>query len=222
MYNLVNPMYAGNINQYGLGSFIKSAGKAIGKTAKKVGQGIVDYGHDTILTTADNALGLVGAGSVIDAGSYRTKLGGKVSDFTSEVLAPIAGQVAATALGGPMAGMALGQVQGGISGALNQPEEVQMPNQIVDMTGTGNQAKAYMNANYAVNPAQLGYAYGGFLDSSDLNTFNEGGTHEANPYGGIPFGMGSNGKMNTVEEGEVSVDIDRDTKYIFSNRLKID
>ena len=53
-----------------------------------------------------------------------------------------------------------------------------------------------------------------------LNSFNGGGTHEQNPYGGIPVGQGPNGKMNTVEEGETSYDF-LDDKYIFSNRLKI-
>jgi hypothetical protein len=41
-----------------------------------------------------------------------------------------------------------------------------------------------------------------------------GGTHEQNPYGGVPMGMGQNGKPNTVEEGEVKFG-----DYMFSNRL---
>ena len=49
-----------------------------------------------------------------------------------------------------------------------------------------------------------------------LTEFKEGGSHEENPLGGIPQGMGSNGKMNTVEEGET-----RRGDYVFSDRLKI-
>jgi hypothetical protein len=54
----------------------------------------------------------------------------------------------------------------------------------------------------------------------NLNQLNVGGGHHENPYGGIPQGMGANGKMNTVEEGETSYTFD-DGKYIFSNRTII-
>lgn len=51
-----------------------------------------------------------------------------------------------------------------------------------------------------------------------LNAYNNGGLHETNPNGGIPQGTGSNGKPNTVEEGESSYDF-KDGKFIFSNRI---
>lgn len=54
-----------------------------------------------------------------------------------------------------------------------------------------------------------------------FNSYNEGGLHENNPNGGIPLGMGSNGKLNTVEEGETSYDFE-DGKYIFSDRIGFD
>lgn len=68
-------------------------------------------------------------------------------------------------------------------------------------------------------------AYGGSLGksnsvSNDLNEFRTGGTHEQNPLGGIPQGQSSNGKMNTVEQGETSHMIDG-KKFIFSNRIII-
>ena len=44
--------------------------------------------------------------------------------------------------------------------------------------------------------------------------YNEGGTHEENIHGGVPVGMGANGKMNTVEEGETKFN-----DYVFSNRF---
>lgn len=50
-----------------------------------------------------------------------------------------------------------------------------------------------------------------------LTEFNSGGSHEQNPMGGIPQGMGENGKMNTVEEGETKA-----MGYVFSDRLEID
>lgn len=56
------------------------------------------------------------------------------------------------------------------------------------------------------------YDGGGFLDE-----FNSGGSHEQNPLGGIPIGIGANGKPNVVEEGET-----RNGDYIYSDRLTLD
>ena len=88
---------------------------------------------------------------------------------------------------------------------------------------------SYQNSvNELQNPTANGYANGGqmgdnmgtsLINPTDVNYFGEGGSHEENPNGGIPQGMGSNGKMNTVEEKEVSIQMDKDTKYIFSDRL---
>lgn len=50
--------------------------------------------------------------------------------------------------------------------------------------------------------------------NKELNSFNTGGSHQENPNGGIPIGMGSNGKMNTVEEGETKMG-----DFIFSDRI---
>src|SRR5690606_6723366 len=70
-------------------------------------------------------------------------------------------------------------------------------------------------------------AYGGTSDNNQykyggLNSFNVGGLHSQNPYGGIPQGVGSNGKINTVEQGETSMHIKDIGKFIFSNRVNID
>jgi len=62
-------------------------------------------------------------------------------------------------------------------------------------------------------------AMGGFLNqhgAQDIIPIENGGTHEENPYGGVPMGIGANGKMNTVEEGEVKFG-----DYVFSNRLSL-
>jgi hypothetical protein len=62
------------------------------------------------------------------------------------------------------------------------------------------------------------FALGGNLkqqtNNNMLNEFNEGGTHDQNPLGGIPQGMGQNGQMNTVEEGETKKD-----SFVYSNRI---
>ena len=64
-------------------------------------------------------------------------------------------------------------------------------------------------------------AYGGPLfnysgDSTNGLTFiNEGGTHEQNPFEGVPMGVDNQGTPNLVEEGEIIYN-----DYVFSNRLK--
>ncbi len=65
-------------------------------------------------------------------------------------------------------------------------------------------------------------AFGGDLNtngadfSTGLTFINEGGTHESNPYEGVPLGIAPDGKPNLVEEGEVVYN-----DYVFSNRLTV-
>ena len=49
-----------------------------------------------------------------------------------------------------------------------------------------------------------------------LTEFNEGGSHESNPNGGILQGQSSNGQMNTVEQGETKAG-----QFVYSDRLYI-
>lgn len=83
--------------------------------------------------------------------------------------------------------------------------------------------KRNLEANYAATGGFLHhYANGGDLETNGSNfptglTFiNEGGTHEENPYSGVPMGVGPTGKPNLVEEGEVVYN-----DYVFSNRLNV-
>lgn len=66
-------------------------------------------------------------------------------------------------------------------------------------------------------------AYGGDINTpkfpdfpSKITEFNTGGSHEENPYDGIPQGIAPDGLPNLVEEGEVKYD-----NYIFSDRLML-
>lgn len=71
------------------------------------------------------------------------------------------------------------------------------------------------SANRSVDPNMHTYALGGVIPR--LTEFDEGGTHEENPNGGVPQGINkSNGQPNLVEEGESKF-----KNYIFSDRLKI-
>ena len=62
---------------------------------------------------------------------------------------------------------------------------------------------------------------GSLAEEGQLTEFEGGGTHEENPIGGIPQGLASNGKMNTVEEGESKYKFKKTGDYIFSNRIKL-
>lgn len=64
------------------------------------------------------------------------------------------------------------------------------------------------------------FAYGGQTHGSDftngLTYIEAGGTHESNPYEGVPFGVDQEGTPNLVEEGEVVWN-----DYVFSNRIPV-
>lgn len=60
------------------------------------------------------------------------------------------------------------------------------------------------------------YAQGGELKTGELTEFNEGGSHEEHPEGGIPQGVGDNGLVNRVEEGETKVE-----DYVYSDTLSV-
>lgn len=78
---------------------------------------------------------------------------------------------------------------------------------------------ANLERNYAAFGGPL-FAYGGQTHGSDFTNglmfINNGGTHENNPYEGVPISMDQEGNPNLVEEGEVIWN-----DYVFSNRLKV-
>ena len=53
------------------------------------------------------------------------------------------------------------------------------------------------------------------MNQIPVNEFNAGGTHEENPLGGIPQGMGPNGAPNLVEQGELKIPDPRDPNASF-------
>ena len=65
------------------------------------------------------------------------------------------------------------------------------------------------------------FDYGGSMNGMDLPTgmqsYENGGTHEENPYGGIQVGVDQQGNPNLVEEGEF-----RWGDYVFSDRINVD
>lgn len=63
---------------------------------------------------------------------------------------------------------------------------------------------------------QKKFAEGGPMNQ--LTEFNEGGSHEENPLGGIPQGMNQNGGMNLVQEGETK---NNAQDFIYSDDITI-
>lgn len=72
----------------------------------------------------------------------------------------------------------------------------------------------YANANWAAMGGELSG-----MSEEGVQEITTGGTHEQNPNGGVFVGMGSNGKPNTVEEGEIVVDFPDGKKFVFTNRF---
>lgn len=88
-------------------------------------------------------------------------------------------------------------------------------------------------ANFARSSAGWKHALGGYIKDRDnmydsllesqthggdfsngVTFINNGGTHEQNPFEGVPMGIAPDGQPNLVEEGEVLYN-----DYVFSNRL---
>ena len=113
-------------------------------------------------------------------------------------------------------GAAIGGVVGGAAGLMGNAKAEKA------------EQKAHRNYYSRIHDkATNAYEYGGSMESPDaspvngaaelVTMFENGGTHEQNSLGGIPQGMGSNGKPNLVEEGETKFE-----DYIFSNNINMD
>lgn len=80
----------------------------------------------------------------------------------------------------------------------------------------------YSRGGVIQNARKWHHAFGGDLmtHGADFDTglilVGNGGTHEENPYEGVPMGVDNEGVPNLVEEGEVIFN-----DYVFSNRLKV-
>lgn len=77
-------------------------------------------------------------------------------------------------------------------------------------------------AIFAQNAKKWHHAFGGELNTqggdftNGLLYIDNGGSHESNPYEGVPLGMDPEGTPNLVEEGETVFN-----DYVFSKRLKV-
>jgi hypothetical protein len=101
-----------------------------------------------------------------------------------------------------------------INNVNNKVDRVNLANNLSDLYSVGEsipRKSEQYNMGGSINPI-------GQVPVGDFSNFAAGGTHEQNPYGGIPQGYNSQGKLRTVEQDESAFKFN-DGKYIFSNRL---
>jgi hypothetical protein len=171
--------------------------------------------------TGANAMGM--AGSMLSGLIPTNKQNGNVSVGGSTAQGALKGFSAGAALG-PI-GMIGGAAIGGLTSLLQakQQQEAEQEALLAKQNETSRNTLANMQYGVA-NASNLPMAMGGMVNPitdskvGDFSNFAAGGTHEQNPYGGIPQGYNSQGKLRTVEEGEAGFKFN-DGKYIFSNRL---
>lgn len=107
--------------------------------------------------------------------------------------------------------------------SLNKANEAAYNTAMRNINNTADNIAADTLANLERNYAAFGgplFAYGGHTHGADFTNglmfVNNGGSHESNPYEGVPVSMDQEGNPNLVEEGEVIWN-----DYVFSNRLKV-
>ena len=150
-------------------------------------------------------------------GEWKTK--DTINNYGKNTLSEIS---TGSSIGGPW-GTLVGLATGPITAAIQQhniKKDIASTNELISEL---NQRQVAANNNAANNLAtrqKLGFEAGYFRDGGDINYFNNGGTHEQNPYGGIPQGVAPNNQMNVVEEGEVKWE-SPDGDYIFSNHQRL-
>lgn len=112
---------------------------------------------------------------------------------------------------GAAVGGLIGGLSGGISSALGNNKKKALENTLKTQQ-IGNFQAVADNIQGANTMQQMAnYSANG----GELTTFENGGTHEQNPNGGVPQGVDDNGTPNLVEQGESKY-----KNYIFSDRLK--
>lgn len=128
-------------------------------------------------------------------------------------------------IGGPIGagigaaiGGGVGALTGVVSSLFGNNQKAKKENRLYEQQKRNFNAKGEEIDNQMFMDSMANYnAFGGQLNSNDVTTFENGGTHEQNPNGGIPQGVDQQGVPNLVEEGETKY-----KDYIFSNRIIAD
>lgn len=197
--------------------------------------GMINYKAPTFGQYAQSALSGMAAGAQLGQSIEGTaSAAGGMSDFAGSI----------SAYGGPLHRYDLGGTIGGLVGAglnlaltgINSAKQRKEAQNLQTRYDALNDYARQRNQNFFNNALQDSKsmmfnnaalqmkAFGGGIDTpanegfdNGVRTINEGGTHEQNPYEGVPQGIAVDGKPNLVEEGEVIYN-----DYVFSNRLTLD
>ena len=170
----------------------------------------------------------------IGKANYRDVRGSTVGQQIGNTFKGMASGAAAGAkVGGPwgaVAGAAAGLFSGIVGAIAGRSKALKAQAALNKKGQQANIAKAATFANKAggldaasdARAAAVFAAQGGRINlpkfpyfDDGITEFNTGGTHEENPYSGIPQGIAADGYPNLVEEGEVKF-----KDYIFSDRTK--
>lgn len=106
-------------------------------------------------------------------------------------------------------------------------QTTQMQNLLSNYTAFGGPILRSKGKKKYKNGGSLGFGFGGNVGTLSVNggdfpmpgnfiSINNGGSHESNPYEGVPLGVDPEGVPNLVEEGETIFN-----DYVFSKRLKV-
>ncbi len=172
-----------------------------------------DLGKKTGWNIASEALGsaATGAGAGAAFGGYGAAIGAGVGALTS--------------LTGNLFGQSNYDKQAARINAAKQEVEAFNQRSFADRIANAQQnTLSNLEANYASYGGTMKHlrSFGGELNTqgSDFTNgllyINNGGTHESNPYEGVPVGIDPQGVPNLVEEGETIFN-----DYVFSNRLNV-
>ena len=139
----------------------------------------------------------------------------KTNAVSSGLSGAASGAAAGTAIA-PGIGTAVGAVVGGVGGAVSsifgnsKRKKAKRRAERAAMNNINAQnTELTEDSIYSSLSSQL-------ADGGSLIEFKNGGTHEKNPFGGIPQGYNENGDLNLVEQGETKWQ-----DYIFSDRNKL-
>lgn len=159
---------------------------------------------------------------------------GLIPQHNKDGLTSVGGSTASSALQGLSIGAQFGPIGAGIGlaggaalGLITGSRQRKEQEQQLQLQRDAQSREMLANMNYGVGQASnLPMANGGSITSNgtvnpigSFTLFENGGTHEQNPYGGIPQGYNSQGQLMTTEESESKFKFS-DSDYIFSNRLK--
>lgn len=228
-----------------LGGMATAAGGAVGNLLSQgmsSGAGDIISGIGDIASQIPGPVGMIaGAASKVLAGATNALFGSKLNqENIDNINSQIADGNRFTSNAGDLDQLAQNFANQATIGTFNKSDigkEGALSNKVTnlfnEMSNNANLARMNINNQLSNNTNNIlsdlnnnkiafSAAYGGELHTQGGNftngliTINNGGTHESNPYEGVPMGIDQQGVPNLVEEGEAIFN-----DYVFSKRMKV-